>query len=142
MNGPIIDLDFFAKEREKLDSEKDEAKRILMMADIVRRKEETLPLRTELVYHGVNFLNRAFGPISGIDESVLKVFSDTLPIDGIRSIEILVSRFRDISRGIVSIRNVPKLEDYPELKRHIHPLVQWLEEDTGTIVRVMINPPK
>jgi hypothetical protein len=56
--------------------------------------------------------------------------------------EILVSRFRDISRGSVSIRNVPKLEAYPELERHICPLEQWPQEDTGTIVRVMVNPPK
>ena len=142
MNGPIIELDFFAKERERLDSEKDETKRILMMADVVRTNEDSWPLRTELVYHGVNFLNRVFHPISSVDESVLRVFYDTLPIDGIRSIEILVSRFKDISRGSVSIRNVPKLEDYPELERHIHPLVQWPQKDTGTIVRIMVNPPK
>jgi hypothetical protein len=142
MNGPIIDLDFFAKEREKLDDEKDEAKRIRLMADIVKREEESWPLRTELVYHGVNFLNRVFGPISGIDESVLKVFYETLPIDGIRSMEILVSRFRDISRGSVSIRNVPKLKAYPELERHIRELEPWPLEDTGSIVKVMVNPPK
>jgi hypothetical protein len=142
MNGPIIDLDFFAKEREKLDGEKDEAKRIRMMADIVKRDEESWPLRTELVYHGVNFLNRVFGPISGIDESVLRVFYETLPIDGIRSLEILVSRFRDIARGSVSIRNVPKLDAYPELERHIRELEPWPLEDTGSIVKVMVNPPK
>lgn len=141
MNGPIIHLDFFAKQREELEKEKNEKKRILSMADIVRSKKESEPLRTELVYHGVNFLNRVFGPISGIDESVLRVFFDTLPIDGIRSIEILVSRFRDISRGIVSVRNVPKLEAYPELERHIFPLGGWLKEDTEIIVKVVINPP-
>jgi hypothetical protein len=142
MNGPIIDLDFFAREREKLDSEKDEKKRILAMADIALRGEDSSYLRTELVYHGVNFLNRVFGPISGIDESVLRVFYDTLPIDGIRSVEILVSRFRDISRGIVSIRNVPQLKAYPELERHIWPLVQWPKKDIESIVKVMVNPPK
>lgn len=107
----------------------------------MRDNPASQPLRTELVYYGVNFLNRLFGPISSIDESVLKVFYDTMTIDGIRSVEILVSRFRDISRGRVTIRNVPDRDVYRELDRHIHVLEPWPTEDTGA-VKVMVHPPK
>ena len=94
-----------------------------------------------MVYHGVNCLNRLFGPISSIDEGVLDVFYRSLPINGVRSLEIFVSRFKNVFGGRVSVSNVPSFDDFPELSRHIHPLADWPTEDKKTDVKVVMNPP-
>ncbi|MCX5799947.1 MAG: AAA family ATPase [Candidatus Eisenbacteria bacterium] len=143
INGPIIELDFFGGDRrEKLHAEQDEERRKVLMKRMVRSDPESKRRRTELVYHGVNFLNRVFGPISSIDQNVLRVFYNAMPFDGIRSIEILASRFHDISLGQVTMRNVPRLDSYPELGRHIQELEPWPHEDAKKPVKVITNPPK
>ncbi|HPM77327.1 MAG TPA: ATP-binding protein [bacterium] len=150
INGPIINLDFFAQNREMMDQARTEKERQTLMKESFQDNANT-PLRTELVYHGVNLLNKMFGPISWIDEDVLKIFYDTIPIDGIRSLEIFVSRFDNISRGRVSLENVPNKVKYPELDRHILQVNEWpkvnLENDLRkdelkNDIRVMVNPPR
>ena len=141
INGPILELDFLTgRERDDLDHARSEDERIRVMAGIFQHQDNH-PLRTELVYHGVSFLNDMVGPISSVDQSVLQIFYDTMPIDGIRSVEVFASRFRDISRGRVFRRNVPDPRDFPELDRHIHVVKVWPKEDQGA-VRVAVHPPK
>jgi len=140
INGPIIELDFFSNgRRDDLYGESDEEKRIDKMMDIFFSAKDSEPLRTELVYHGVNYLNQKFGPLSHVDRSVLTVFHDTMPVDGIRSVEILASRFHDVSRGRVSIKNAPDPSAFPELARHIRTASPWPGVDSGE-VRVMAKP--
>jgi hypothetical protein len=140
INGPILDLDFLpGKERNSLHEPGPESRERVLKNSA--QNIINLPLRTELVYHGVNFLNRLFGPIAKIDESVLKIFHEIMPVDGIRSLEIFVSKFRDISRGVVTIENVPSLEEIPELSRHIWKLEPWPKKNLGEI-RVLLDPPK
>jgi len=151
INGPIINLDFFEGFREELDDETDEYIRIRHMVQIAGNTQgnpDIGPLRTEMVYYGVHFLNKTFGPISSISEAVLRVFYNTMPINGIRSIAIFASRFHDISRGRVSIENVPKEENCPELERHIRRIGKWPtkeiknEDGQDSFVKVIANPPK
>jgi hypothetical protein len=151
INGPIIDLDFLARLRENMDDVDGERQRIDQMADIfrcdnlrnesLRSEDETRikSLRTELVYHGVNFVNQMYGPISFIDKSVLEIFYNTMPIDGIRSVEIFVSLFRDVHGGIVTLQNIPDMDEYPELKRHLFQIKR--PSESSDMVKVIVNPP-
>jgi len=139
INGPIINLDFFGQNRETMDRAKSEDDRKSLMRESFQNINN-MPLRTELVYHGVNILNKMFGPISSVNEAVLEIFYNTLPIDGIRSLGIFVSRFENITRGRVSVNNVPKLEKYPELARHILKVGDWPEGDDKNWVRVRMIP--
>jgi hypothetical protein len=137
INGPILNLDYFDNaSREEL-GEKAESDRINYM---IQRFLVSNALRTELVYHGVNFLNNMYGPISCIDESVLEIFHNTMPIDGIRSYEIFVSLFHDISYGIVRRENVPEPGEYPELTRHIRVVAPWPQQNKD-LIKVIVNPP-
>ena len=95
-----------------------------------------------MVYHGVNLLNRQFGPISKIDKAVLEIFYNILPRNGIRSLEVFVSQFSHISRGRVTRENVPDLEVASELRRHIDVLGPWPKGETYREVKVLVNPPK
>lgn len=58
-------------------------------------------------------------PISENDERVLKLFYEIFPINGFRSIQFFISKFKDIKRGIVKCSNVPTIEEYKELERHV-----------------------
>lgn len=161
INGPIVILDFFSdddrEEFEKNRTNKDLLVDNAIIKQAANKKTEgdelgNEALRTEMVYHGVNFLNSMFGPITSISQSVLQIFHDLFPMDGIRSLEIFVSRFKDISKGKVSLCNVPTFEAYPELERHIMKLEPWwenlkseklktIEKDRG-YVKVKVNPSK
>lgn len=74
--------------------------------------------RTEQVYLAVSLLNKQ-EPISEIDKRVLKLFHDIFPINGFRSFEFFISKFKNIERGIVKCSNVPTIEEYNELERHV-----------------------
>jgi hypothetical protein len=142
INGPIIDLDFFpGRSRNRFHNEKDTEKRKDIMKEAAMI-EDNKPLRIELVYLGVNFLNRLFGPISTIDRAVLEMFYNIMPADGIRSLGIFVSQFKNISRGHVSMENVPKVDGKSELSRHIYKISDWPTEDSGEKIKVLLNPPK
>jgi hypothetical protein len=145
INGPIIDLDFLPeKERSRFHQLENPDNRKELMINAAA-KDINKPLRIELVYHGVNFLNKMFGPISYVNRSVLEVFYNIMPVDGIRSLSIFVSKFRNISRGHVSIKNVPKFEENSELQRHIYKLSDWPtenSEDPNDKIKVLLNPPK
>lgn len=140
INGPIIELDSFCgNDREILHKCANEPERLEWMKKIIL--SEGGSARTEVVYQGVNCLNRLFPPISKVDESVLKIFYNLLPINGVRSLDIFASRFTDICGGRVSVTNVPEIASYPELERHICKIETWPAVDTGREVEIIVNPP-
>lgn len=128
INGPLINIDFLSnEERENIHNQKDEKSRngmlMKLLSNIDTRTLNTLEYynnkRTEIVYQTVNLLNRQFGPISSIDLEVLELFYDILPINGMRSLQIFVSKFNNIAKGIIEKTNVPNLLDEGELEGQI-----------------------
>ena len=81
--------------------------------------------KTEQVYLIASLLNYRWGPIKWIEERVLILFRDLLPINGYRSLELFVDCFEGIERGKVIAGNVPRLEVYVELRRHIIIPKEW-----------------
>ena len=88
---------------------------------------EDVPFRTEQVYIGVSLLNKIWGPISRVQEDVLQFFHDILPLNGYRSMEFFISKFKNIQRGVIVCSNIPSFEDVPELKRHVVLPQLWTE---------------
>jgi len=99
-----------------------------------------LKTKTEQVYIGVSLLEKYWGPISLIDEEVLKLFHDMIPIYGFRSIEFFISLFKNIQYGIVHRHNVALYEDYIELKRHIL-LPQTWDSKEAKLLHIKIDSP-
>lgn len=135
LNGPIIELDRLStahgeilsnhlkKLRKKLGSDPnwkpegdDDYKTFLNMQGA---------FRTDQTYLGISLLNNLWGPVSKVQEEVLQLFHDILLINGFRSLEFYVSKFQNIERGIVVSSNVPSVDKYPELKRHVVLPPKW-----------------
>lgn len=91
-------------------------------------------LKTEQVYIMVTHLAKVWGPISRVEESVLKLFRDLLPINGIRSLEFFVSSFQEMQGGKVVAENVPIIENNDALRRHIVIPNEWLESKDRSIL--------
>lgn len=85
-------------------------------------------LKTEQVYLMVSLLDMYWGQISMIEECVLQLFHDLLPINGFRSLEFLAGRFEGVRRGEVVAENVPDFSRSPELRRHVVVPEAWLKE--------------
>ena len=84
-------------------------------------------LKTELVYLLTALLMKKWGPITRIQECVLQLFHDLLPVNGARSLEFFASSFVGIRRGIVRAANVPALETNDALRRHVIVPEDWLD---------------
>jgi ATPase related to the helicase subunit of the Holliday junction resolvase len=126
INGPIIRLDMeetdnfgnFYKQFEQL-------KRDVILKPEIRAGEYEVirsintTMGSDQVYIGVSLLNRIWGPISEVEEAVLELFSKIVPINGIRSIEFFVRKFKNIQGGEVYYKNMPSYQEFPELRRHI-----------------------
>ncbi|MGD2091945.1 MAG: hypothetical protein PVH61_37580 [Candidatus Aminicenantes bacterium] len=144
LNGPVIELDSIYKAdgttlgimpptleelKKKLipDSDIDpySLKEYQTIADF---KELEVPFRTEQVYIGVSLLNKIWGPISKVQEDVLQFFHDILPLNGYRSMEFFISKFKNIQRGVIVCSNIPSFEDVPELRRHVVLPQLWTEK--------------
>jgi hypothetical protein len=138
INGPIIDMGLF-EDSHNGTSAKNMDETSLRERAIVRGAEPGgQQKRTELVYLGVNFLNNIFGPLSYISEGVLDVLHNSIPFDGVRSIEIFISRFKGITRGTVTVENLPDPAACPELERHIVWLrpTPWKDTPDGELISV------
>ena len=126
INGPKISVDFLTdRSREEIhakdieeDNRKEKLKEQLAILSSITPviKDDK---RTEIVYQMVNLLNTLYGPISSIDSDVLKLFYNILPINGVRSLQIFASKFKNITKGIIKKRNVPYLIDNKELDGQI-----------------------
>ena len=94
---------------------------------------ENTTLKTEQVYLMVSLLTEQWGPISRVQKSVLQLFHDLLPINGIRSLEFYAASFRGIKEGKITESNVPKINENDALMRHIILPKNWLrtEEEKG-----------
>lgn len=136
LNGPIIDLD--SGKHGNIQTLLDGIKRQVIQQEAVEeaiekihrsRHYKKLPravkeaeaeyMRTEMVYICVSLLDKLWGPISSIEEQVLRLFYHLVPINGIRGLEFFVSKFQYIQRGVVRSSNVPLYADFPELLRHV-----------------------
>lgn len=123
INGPIINIDFLDNSiREDIHkgivtekSRKDQLKQHLSS----KPKRRSDDKKTEIVYQVVNLLNKQFGPIAEIDSIVLDLFYNILPVNGVRSLQIFVSKFNNITKGRINKRNVPALIDNKELEEQI-----------------------
>jgi len=129
LNGLIVDLDYLSKSKDKKPSFLTKLKKNLVL-DLSSKPHEdgtystimtNMPehIRTEHVYLGVSLLNTFWGPISKIQEEVLQLFYDILPINGFRSLEFYISKCHGIQRGAVVCSNMPSVNDFEELKRHV-----------------------
>ncbi|MDY6833420.1 MAG: hypothetical protein SVY53_01290 [Chloroflexota bacterium] len=65
------------------------------------------------------------GPIAKVQEDVLQLFHDMLLMNGIRSLEFFISKFENPQKVVVSASNVPSMEKFQELKRHVILPPQW-----------------
>ena len=139
INGPIIELDSLVTDRgQALRLPLQEFKQKLMENPDMTPEENkdynqinTIqgPFRTEQVYLGVSLLNSIWGPISKIQNDVLDLLQNVLLINGFRSMEFFISKFQNIERGNVYPSNVPTLDTYNELKRHIVLPINWRNVD-------------
>jgi hypothetical protein len=86
------------------------------------------PLKTDQVYIMVSRLNAHWGPIAQVQRNVLQLFHDLLAVNGVRSMELFASKFVEVERGRVLASNVPRVEHYAELRRHIVVPSNWLTE--------------
>ena len=123
INGPIINIDFLNNSiREEIHenhvTEKSRKEKLINHLSS-KPKLRSDDKKTEIVYQVVNLLNRQFGPIAEIDLTVLDLFYNILPVNGVRSLQIFVSRFNNITKGRINKRNVPALIDNKELKEQI-----------------------
>lgn len=91
-------------------------------------------MRTDQVYIGVSLLNQMWGPITLIEKEVLQIFYNLIPINGYRSLQFFVQKFKNIQRRKVVVENIPELDEFEELKRHI-----YLRRTTGDIDRSPIT---
>ncbi len=123
INGPTINLDFLDdKNREEIHKENiPEINRIdklrTHLSSISPSSQDDK--RTEIVYQMVSLLNKEYGPISGIDSDVLNLFYHILPVNGVRSLQIFVSKFKNITKGIIKKQNVPYPFENIEIAEHI-----------------------
>lgn len=127
INGPIIDIDFLndkirseinpinPEKRDNLPEEERQEKLI----NAIRAVNIGVERMTEIVYQTVNLLNIEYGPITEIELIVLKLFSNILPLNGIRSLKIFVTKFRNIKKGIIRKENVPQLIKNSEMEKQI-----------------------
>ncbi|MCP4581156.1 MAG: AAA family ATPase [candidate division Zixibacteria bacterium] len=84
---------------------------------------------TEKVYLMTKLLIDRWGPISKIEKCVLKLFSEILPANGARSLELFASHFESVRRGEIASYNVPNLLHQQALMRHVVIPPEWLELD-------------
>jgi hypothetical protein len=148
LNGPIIQLDKLATKSPKAslilsDELKKIRKKIAENPDIslntnykldvkdhmlkeYRLKDFKGVFRTDQVYLGISLMNRLWGPVSMVQEQILEMFHDMMPINGFRSLEFFVSKFQNVQGGKVVNSNIPKIEDYQELKRHVILPPEWI----------------
>lgn len=151
LNGPIVQLDSFrdvAGDTEVLDLNRSlEALKKSFSAnprfDVYvdheyKKINKYMPahIRTEQVYVGVSLLGRIWGPISKVEENVLRVLHGMVPINGIRSIEFFISQFRNIQRGIVRRENLPEKDHIEELRRHVVLPQQWEDGRLADLVEI------
>jgi hypothetical protein len=145
LNGPIINLDspltwsnailavkgilseHGAADLESFKQEVNQNKDYRSFIDYGKSKGEIDDHKTEQVYLMVLLLNNLWGPINTVEENVLKLFHDLLPINGYRSLELFAGCFEEIERGEVIVSNVPRLEDYAELRRHVIIPEEWAD---------------
>ena len=135
LNGPIIQLDKLATEHDRFDSlisedldglRRDLAKRPDMDMETLYGNDHYSKIkriegvfRTDQVYLGISLLNRLWGPISNVQEEILQMFHDMIPINGFRSLEFFISKFQNVQGGKVVSSNIPSIANYQELKRHV-----------------------
>ena len=74
----------------------------------------------------VSLLSEQWGPIRRVQECVLQLFHDILPVNGLRSLKFFASSFKDVKGGEVVVSNVPEVEDREELRRHVILPQKWL----------------
>jgi len=88
------------------------------------------PRKTEQVYLMATLLRKELGPISGVEQSVLRLFHDLLPTNGSRSLELLAGRFRAVQRGVIREENVPRFDLEAALRRHVVPPEWWVGRES------------
>lgn len=131
LNGPIIELDTPERKQSKIIDLIKMLKRDLVTGQPVDIPYEdimtNLPgyIKTEHVYLGVSLLNNFWGPISKIQIDVLQLLFEIVPINGFRSLEFYISKCQNIQRGAVVCSNMPSLEDFSELSRHVALPADW-----------------
>lgn len=149
LNGPVVHLDLFDHSQECLSKKMDDFKNDLVMNrgnktkhksayhDIILSENEeyenlSSQIRLDQVYIGVSLLNQVWGPIEEIEKKVLQLFYDIIPVNGFRSLQFFVHKFKNIQKRRVSYdANVPKLKEFPELRRHVYWPDDWEQEPCG-----------
>ncbi len=118
INGPVIDIDFLTEDNRtelnqmvKDSQAKSEKIRLEKLVAAIRDREAGNERMTEIVYQTVNLLDLEYGPIIAIEERVLNLFSNILPLNGVRSLKIFVNNFRHIKKGVIRKENVPQLKN-------------------------------
>jgi hypothetical protein len=84
-------------------------------------------LKTEQVYLMLSLLSAHWGPIVRVQEEVLQLFHDLLPVNGFRSLEIFSRSFELVRQGQLVASNVPRLGDKGWLRSHVVIPKMWLE---------------
>ena len=87
-------------------------------------------VKTEQIYIMINYLNNKHKPIKQIDQNVLNLFYNILPINGIRSLEFFADSFEEIENNAITSYNVPNLKTNQALKRHILVPIGWFDKDS------------
>ncbi len=91
-------------------------------------------IKTEQVYIMVNYLNNKYKPIKKIERSVLNLFYNILPINGIRSLQFFADSFEEIENNEITFLNVPDIEQNQALKRHVLVPIGWFYKESRSII--------
>lgn len=137
LNGPIIELDAPGDGQKILIETIKELKRELVAGasydqsseKIYKNILQLLPdhIKTEHVYLGISLLNSFWGPISKVQNDVLELLYNIVPINGFRSLEFYISKCQNIQRGAVVCSNMPSINQFNELKRHVVLPIEWVK---------------
>jgi len=91
-------------------------------------------MMVEQVYLGVSLLRQKQGHVRRIDKSILQLFRDLIPLNGVRSIRTFVSQFRGVDRGDVRHLCAPVLGKHAALGRHVILPLRYPPAEGGMIL--------
>jgi hypothetical protein len=98
----------------------------------------------ESVYLFAKLVDKYFGQIESVEKGVLEIISRTELKYGPRSLELLISLFKEIKRNIVTFDNLPSKDRIKELKEHFpNGLFEHRHygKNEKTMVKLIYTPP-
>lgn len=95
--------------------------------------------KLEQLYIAVNLITREYPDITFIDRRVLAFFREAKLHFGIRSLEMVISRLKNVTRGILNVENLP-LDELEAVKLWIQPHGNEWKQEESQLVKIYKEP--